>query len=94
MAVLQGEFCAVNIEVAFRAKPNGRYIEVAVLQRAGIARVYCIHKCHVWNTDIVLYSNLRIVPKFDSAIFSQHFQYRMFLHQMVLHGNSILGKNK
>ena len=41
MAVLQGEFCAVNIEVAFRAEPNGRYIEVAVLQRAGIARVYC-----------------------------------------------------
>ena len=41
MAVLQGEFCA------FRAKPNGRYIEVAVLQRAGIARVYCnqIHFC-------------------------------------------------
>ena len=34
--------CSKHIaNVAFRAKPNGRYIEVAVLQRAGIARVYC-----------------------------------------------------
>ncbi len=41
MAAFQGEFCAVNIEVAFHAKPNGRYIEVAALQRVGIARVYC-----------------------------------------------------
>ncbi len=41
MAVLQVEFCAVNIKLAFRAKPNGGYIEVAALQRAGIARVYC-----------------------------------------------------
>ncbi len=39
MAVLQGEFCAVNIEVAFRAKPN---IEVA-----GIARVYCSSTCRL-----------------------------------------------
>ncbi len=36
MAVLQGEFCAVNIEIA---KPNGRYIEVAVLQRARVEHV-------------------------------------------------------
>ncbi len=46
--LIKGEFCAVNIiiAIAFRAKPkfNGRYIEVAVLQRAGIARVYCISK--------------------------------------------------
>ncbi len=44
MAVLQGEFCAVNIEVAFRAKPN---VEVAILQRAGIARVYCSSTCRL-----------------------------------------------
>ncbi len=38
------------IEVAFCAKPNGRYIEVAVLQRAGIARVYCIQYFYTYNT--------------------------------------------
>ncbi len=41
VVAFQGEFCAVNIEVAICAKPNGRYIEVAALQWAGMARVYC-----------------------------------------------------
>ncbi len=37
-----GEFCAVNPP---QTKINGRYIEVAVLQRAGIVRVYSYCMC-------------------------------------------------
>ncbi len=55
MAAFQGEFCAVNIEVAFRAKPNGRYIEVAALQRAGIARVYCTCIIHYDTMCFITY---------------------------------------
>ncbi len=33
--------CSKHLELAIRAKPNGRYIKVAILQRAGIAKVYC-----------------------------------------------------
>ncbi len=64
MAVLQGEFCAVNIEIAFRAKPNGRYIEVAVLQRAGIARVYC----SLGPKDDVRSALIELQSKFEDKI--------------------------
>ena len=60
VAAFQGEFCAVNIyiAIAIRAKRNDRYIEVTVLQRAGLAKVYCIpteiFRYRFWNaTDRV-----------------------------------------
>ncbi len=56
MAAFQGSF------VSTRAKPNGRYIEVAVLQRAGIARVYTVHTCLYCQEQIteVLNSNTNV----------------------------------
>ncbi len=60
MAAFQGEFCAVNMEVAFRAKPNGQYIEVAVLQRAGIARVYCTYRHSRSSKHLFSIASLRI----------------------------------
>ncbi len=50
MATFQGEFCTVLIytELSNPCQTKQRYIEVTVIQRAGLVRVYCIDPsiCH------------------------------------------------
>ncbi len=77
MAAFQGEFCAVNIIIIAsnqcQTKINGQYIEAAILQRAGIARVtYTVRFMHAMMLVCLRWDILRWDIHCDDLVFITH----------------------